>query len=76
AIRYLEAGHAQGKVIITVEQNNKSEQALLLATESRGFYNGFATDYARRPRFLKPRIFRRFQARPLAVRPQPVGSPS
>jgi NADPH:quinone reductase-like Zn-dependent oxidoreductase len=24
AIRYLEAGHAQGKVVITVEQNNTS----------------------------------------------------
>ena len=26
AIRYLEEGHAQGKVVITVEQNNKTSQ--------------------------------------------------
>jgi len=28
AIRYLEEGHARGKVVITVDQNHKSEQSL------------------------------------------------
>ena len=27
AIRYLEEGHARGKVVITVDQNHKSEQS-------------------------------------------------
>jgi NADPH:quinone reductase-like Zn-dependent oxidoreductase len=27
ALRYLEEGHARGKVVITVEQNNKTEQS-------------------------------------------------
>jgi NADPH:quinone reductase-like Zn-dependent oxidoreductase len=28
ALRYLEEGHARGKVVITIEQNNKTEQSL------------------------------------------------
>ena len=39
AIRYLEAGHAKGKVVITVEQNNHTNQALELTAENGSFYN-------------------------------------
>ena len=39
AIRYLEAGHAKGKVVITMEQNNHTNQALELTAENGSFYN-------------------------------------